>query len=303
MVERNQYAGYRVKETRFVQLRKTDSFYSLKKNDYLTAMTKDFKLQDLQTINWRSPDKRLLLPEQIELFESFPRVISKSFYPEAKLDLVYSILQFLKKYSMSTKNTFASNDIFIFLIITFNKDILSKLLFLTNNTLDFNNQLVKETYYKFLRNILNQLNYLNSLSAKTNVYTKFRSQMPATFLLKSNYSFVQFDESSLNLLQDFIVNSASHSYNQPDLTKKFLDIFYLKRHIVKGLNKNMNISLNCSINNTRNSSIFFIRNQRRYNKRRYSRVRAFSRPSFFAGSALSTLLVAMFFGGSIKSVD
>jgi hypothetical protein len=51
MVERNKYAGYRVRETRFVQLRKTDSFYSLKKNDYLTAISRDFKLQDLQTID------------------------------------------------------------------------------------------------------------------------------------------------------------------------------------------------------------------------------------------------------------
>jgi hypothetical protein len=127
--------------------------------------------------------------------------------------------------------------------------------------------------------------------------------MPATFLLKSNYSFSQFDDNSLNLLQDFINDSASHSNDQLNITKKFLNIFYLKRHIVRGLDKNMNISLNYSVNNSRNSSIFFIRNQRRYNKRRYSRVRAFSRPSFFAGSALSTVLVAMFFSGSIKSVD
>lgn len=41
-------------------------------------------------------------------------------------------------------------------------------------------------------------------------------------------------------------------------------------------------------------SIHFIRTQRRYNKRRYSRVRAFSRPSFFAGISLSSMFVGSF---------
>jgi len=50
-------------------------------------------------------------------------------------------------------------------------------------------------------------------------------------------------------------------------------------------------------------SIHFIRTQRRYNKRRYSRVRAFSRPSFFAGISLSSMMVGSFWNGSIKNVD
>ncbi len=41
-------------------------------------------------------------------------------------------------------------------------------------------------------------------------------------------------------------------------------------------------------------TIHFIRTQRRYNKRRYSRVRAFSRPSFFAGISLSSMFVGSF---------
>lgn len=50
-------------------------------------------------------------------------------------------------------------------------------------------------------------------------------------------------------------------------------------------------------------TINFIRVQRRYNKRRYSRVRSFSRSSFFAGISFSSILVGLFWGGTIKSVD
>lgn len=50
-------------------------------------------------------------------------------------------------------------------------------------------------------------------------------------------------------------------------------------------------------------TIHFLRVQRRYNKRRYSKVRAISRPSFFAGISLSSILVANFWNASIKMVD
>jgi hypothetical protein len=41
-------------------------------------------------------------------------------------------------------------------------------------------------------------------------------------------------------------------------------------------------------------NIHFIRTQRRYNKRRYARMRAVSRPSFWSGSLLSSMGVGMF---------
>lgn len=50
-------------------------------------------------------------------------------------------------------------------------------------------------------------------------------------------------------------------------------------------------------------TVHFLRVQRRYNKRRYSKVRAISRPSFFAGISLSSILVANFWNASIKMVD
>ena len=47
--------------------------------------------------------------------------------------------------------------------------------------------------------------------------------------------------------------------------------------------------------------IHFIRTQRRYNKRRYARVRAISRPSFWAGMMLSTVATGAFWGSTIQS--
>lgn len=49
--------------------------------------------------------------------------------------------------------------------------------------------------------------------------------------------------------------------------------------------------------------LHFIRVQRRYNKRRYSKVRAYSRPSFFAGITLCNLLLACLWGGTMMGCD
>lgn len=49
--------------------------------------------------------------------------------------------------------------------------------------------------------------------------------------------------------------------------------------------------------------IHFIRLQKRYNKRRYLRVRVVSRPSFWAGSLLSCICIGMFWGASLHSID
>ena len=50
-------------------------------------------------------------------------------------------------------------------------------------------------------------------------------------------------------------------------------------------------------------TIHFLRVQRRYNKRRYSKVRVYSRPSFFGGICLGSIFISCFWGGTIKSVD
>ncbi len=61
-----------------------------------------------------------------------------------------------------------------------------------------------------------------------------------------------------------------------------------------------------NLNNNYSNSGFrlnFLRIQRRYNKRRYSKVRVVSRNSFFAGISLSSIMLAILWGGSIKNVD
>jgi hypothetical protein len=50
-------------------------------------------------------------------------------------------------------------------------------------------------------------------------------------------------------------------------------------------------------------TVHFLRVQRRYNKRRYSKVRLYSRPSFFGGICLGSVFISCFWGGTIKSVD
>jgi hypothetical protein len=50
-------------------------------------------------------------------------------------------------------------------------------------------------------------------------------------------------------------------------------------------------------------NINFLRIQRRYNKRRYSKARVNSRPSFFSGISLSSIFLGLLYGGTIKGVD
>ena len=49
--------------------------------------------------------------------------------------------------------------------------------------------------------------------------------------------------------------------------------------------------------------IHFIRTQKRYNKRRYSRVRSYSRASFFSGILCSCIFVGMFWGATLYKFD
>lgn len=48
---------------------------------------------------------------------------------------------------------------------------------------------------------------------------------------------------------------------------------------------------------------FFLRVQRRYNKRRLAKARVYSRTSFFSSSALGAIFIAMFWNASHKGVD
>jgi hypothetical protein len=51
------------------------------------------------------------------------------------------------------------------------------------------------------------------------------------------------------------------------------------------------------------TTIHFVRVQRRYNKRRYSRARVVSRPSFWSGSLMSAMGLGMFWGSTLQMTD
>lgn len=50
-------------------------------------------------------------------------------------------------------------------------------------------------------------------------------------------------------------------------------------------------------------TIHFIRVTRHYNKRRYARVRAVSRPPFWAGGTMCSIFIGMYWGGSMEKMD
>lgn len=94
------------------------------------------------------------------------------------------------------------------------------------------------------------------------------------------------------------------------LNTRVIDIDYsaVKKILIKSTipteNKIEEINVNKFIkHDDKNFTIHFIRVQRRYNKRRYSKVRVSSRPSFFAGISLSSIMLAILWNGSLKSVD
>lgn len=102
-----------------------------------------------------------------------------------------------------------------------------------------------------------------------------------------------------HFLIDLPLHATGRNLINPLLLKQAGDITKLNSY------RHKKIINNLTINDFGNNffSIHFIRTQRRYNKRRYSRVRAFSRPSFFAGISLSSMFIGSFWNGTIKNVD
>jgi hypothetical protein len=84
----------------------------------------------------------------------------------------------------------------------------------------------------------------------------------------------------------------------PDLGRGLYKRYLSPNHFL--LKTSINVGNN-TIDTT--PTINFIRTQRRYKKRRYARVRANSRPSFWAGMLFSTLMTAAFWGATIQELD
>jgi hypothetical protein len=95
----------------------------------------------------------------------------------------------------------------------------------------------------------------------------------------------------INNLQEYL-----GKFNMHDTTKP--DHFLLTTNLTPP-----NLSLEGRGSLLPSPDIHFVRTQRRYNKRRYARVRATSRPSFWAGMLLSTLVTGAFWNASLQELD
>lgn len=125
-----------------------------------------------------------------------------------------------------------------------------------------------EYYYILIKNIMRYLNYLNLKNMKIKT-------------LNNNY----------HTLDSFLL------YNNIRSTASWVEYTGLTSFMAY-------LDLSDVLWNFDNSySIHFIRTQRRYNKRRYSKIRVISRTSFFSGISFSSLIILSFWNGTIKGVD
>lgn len=152
-----------------------------------------------------------------------------------------------------------------------------------------------QQYKKFVQQILNTY---CSLFYETEVTNKNKLILfPSNFLL--NYT-------------GDVTSELRLSHSHPQICKTWFEKIKdqdLSKMSYKSLNNSFygNIKELLSFDNLNYSNnllkLNFLRVQRRYNKRRYSKVRAYSRPSFFGGTSLSSLFLACFWGGTMKGAD
>lgn len=215
---------------------------------------------------------------------------------EKKINFSYKNLRFFK-YNKSKKNICINYSSRIFFFFKLN-EFLKKNNFNKSQFLNIMLNNYRFMWYIFLqtKNLIFYF-YLISLSIK-----KYK-----IIFFKKNYKI-----SSLNISNSYlnffnIKNNLNYKFN-------FYEINNFKNYLEQNLSvdfiKNsdqlfLNSVLDFRKKNFEQSKfiINFLRVQRRYNKRRYSKVRVVSRPSFFAGISLSSLFLGLLWGGTIKSVD
>lgn len=130
--------------------------------------------------------------------------------------------------------------------------------------------------------------FLSSLFAKNNLPLNLENNF---LLLKT----VFFEYKKLkNFYNVHSLESLNNFYGSSTVLNIFnSNIFLNSFSFLKFFSKNIKFSF----------LLHFLRVQRRYNKRRYAKSRLYSRPSFFAGVCLSSVIISSFWGGTIKSVD
>lgn len=169
------------------------------------------------------------------------------------------------------------------------------------------------TFFKNLWYLTN--NYLNS--NKVVYYTLLKNifQKYKIFLLKNENNNKIINHNLVVYYPNSILTESSFIYSNSIMNNFFFYINFEKYFFKKILNSskgNTLISNKYFINsilfkkNNYQYSKFklnFLRIQRRYNKRRYSKVRVVSRNSFFAGISLSSIFIGILWGGTIKNID
>jgi hypothetical protein len=114
-----------------------------------------------------------------------------------------------------------------------------------------------------IKKIILKYNLITSKSHNF-IITNINLKVPTHFLVQNNINTTKYEEinfEEINFKQKIINNSLNNKININQRESYGLNLF----------------------------TIHFIRVQRRYNKRRYSKVRAYSKPSFFAGITLSSI--------------
>lgn len=160
-------------------------------------------------------------------------------------------------------------------------------------------------WYLYLYNPLNISLYNKVIKMTYNKYynTSYKSNFNVLFWNYnsnvSNYlNFYNINRSLKNIIKlEDMKNTSKIIYNQLK-NKNSYKVWYDKKSKLYSKSKFFKNNFKDS-----NFTINFLRVQRRYNKRRYSRVRAYSRSPFFASISLSSIILANFWGGTIKSVD
>ena len=110
--------------------------------------------------------------------------------------------------------------------------------------------------------------------------------MPNNYLSFFNFkksTILSYNYKNLLIFQKYLIKLLNNK-NKDKITENFLLQNYFNK-IFNYKKKNFEYS---------KFTINFLRIQKRYNKRRYSKVRVVSRPSFFSGISLCSILTGMF---------
>ncbi len=165
------------------------------------------------------------------------------------------------------------------------------------------NALNLEMYYNFLNVILTNYNQFLNIQhhelAYNQIFNNNFNFYPNSVLININFKLSR----EMNYYPFYIYNFEKYLFKKLLILKKnYLNEIYDEIKVKSKYYFDMLVKNDYSYQNSK-FKLNFLRIQRRYNKRRYSKVRISSRNSFFSGISLSSIFLAILWGGSIKKTD